>query len=378
VTALGIYTDSDGVPLPPDPLEADPYDDTPSPLDPTRRTWAPVNLDQVLDGTYQPPEPTVGSRNDGIGLFYPGRQHTIAAESEGGKTWLVLAQAVVELDRGNAVVFLDFEDDEGGVIGRLLACGAKKGAIRDRFAYIRPEEPIGALGNKGDLEQALGDLRPTLAALDGVTEAMTMHGLDPLNNKDAATFGRAVPRYIADHGPATVSLDHLTKNPEGRGRYALGAVHKLNGLNGAAYLLENRHAFGVGLTGTSTILIAKDRPGQLRRSATRGAGDRHWFGDLTLLSHDETFVETSITPPTQVTGPFRPTVLMTKVSEALTKAADPLTSRGVLDRVKGKRDADVRQAIAVLVDEGYITVETGSRGAQLHRLIKPFTGDADA
>jgi len=143
-----------------------------------RPTWQPIDLEPVLDGTYRTPEPTVGSRDDDVGMFYPGRVHTIASESEGGKTWLALAQAVIELDRGNAATFIDLEDDEGGVVGRLLALGAKRDAIRDRFAYLRPEEPIGLLGNRGDLEQALGDLRPTLAVLDGVTEAMTMHGLN--------------------------------------------------------------------------------------------------------------------------------------------------------------------------------------------------------
>ena len=35
------------------------------------RTWQPVDLAAVLDGTWCPPRPTVGRRNDGAGLFYP-------------------------------------------------------------------------------------------------------------------------------------------------------------------------------------------------------------------------------------------------------------------------------------------------------------------
>ena len=59
-----------------------------------------------------------------------------------------------------------FEDDEAGIVGRLLALCAKPEAIRSRFAYIRPEEPISAAGNRSDLAQALGDLRPTAVAED--------------------------------------------------------------------------------------------------------------------------------------------------------------------------------------------------------------------
>jgi hypothetical protein len=56
----------------------------------------------------------------------------------------------------------------------------------------------------------------------------------------------------------------VTKAEEARDRYALGAVHKLNALDGAQYLLDDRRQFGVGITGTSMVRIAKDRPGQLR------------------------------------------------------------------------------------------------------------------
>lgn len=355
-------------PWPDEPPE-DPYEAAEPP--PGRRSWRPVDLTEVLDGTYTAPEPTVGARDDGVGMFYLGRMHTIAGESEGGKTWLALAQAAVELRRGNAVTYLDFEDDEGGVVGRLLTLGADRDDVRHRFAYLRPEQPIAALGNYQDLGQALEDLRPTLVVIDGVTEAMTLHGLNPLDNKDAATFGRLVPRWIADRGPAVVALDHVTKSAEGRGRYALGAVHKLNGLNGAAYLAENRTPFGIGVTGRSTVLLAKDRPGQLRRHGVRTSGDAVWFADLALVGHDETWAEASVTAPVERPDDFRPTVLMARVSEALAGASDPLTSNDVVTRVRGKA-TEVRRALAFLVDDGYVCTETGARGARLHRLAKPF------
>ncbi len=65
---------------------------------------------------------------------------------------------------------------------------------------------------------------------------------------------------------------------------------------------------------------------------------------------------------------------MARVSDALTRAPERLTQRGIQDRVAGK-DVDVRRAIAVLVDEGYVLLEPGPRGAHLHRLVKPFPGD---
>ena len=97
------------------------------------------------------------------------------------------------------------------------------------------------------------------------------------------------------------SLDHVTKDREGRGRYAIGAVHKLNALDGGAYILENRHPFGVGRTGRSTVRVAKDRPGQLRRNALPSGNGLHWYGDLVLKSVDEDFAEVTIYPRPNVT-----------------------------------------------------------------------------
>lgn len=337
-----------------------------------RSTWRPVDLEDVLAGRHQPPQPTVGRRDDKAGLFYPGRVHSIASESEAGKTWLALHAVASEIRDGHAAIYLDFEDDEAGVVGRLLALGVDKNAIRHRFGYLRPENSVLADGNRADLAQALGDLRPTLAILDGVTEAMTAHGLDPLSNADVARFGKMLPRWIADQGPAVASLDHVVKDRENRGRHALGGIHKINQINGAAYILENRTPFGIGVTGRSAVHLAKDRPGQLRKHALPTSGGMHWWADLVLESHDATFVEASLTAPTAQAGTFRPTVLMQNISAALTRAGKPLSVRGVLDRVSGKRDKDVIAALAALVDEGFVLVETGPRGAHLHRLIKPF------
>jgi hypothetical protein len=357
----------------------DPYADVPPPDHPpdeptprrsARRTWTPVDLDDVLAGRHEPARPTVGARDDGAGLFYPGRMHTIASESEGGKTWLALATTCHELDAGGAVAYLDFEDDEGGVVGRLLALGADPAAIRARFAYLRPEDSIEALGNREDLTQVLGDLRPTLAILDGVTEAMSLHGLEIKDNTDVARFGQLLPRWIADRGPAVVALDHVVKTTDQRGRYAIGGVHKLNGLNGAAYLLENRTPFGIGVTGRSTVRIAKDRPGQLRRHALPGSQGLHWFADLVLTSHSEKVATVEIAPPTERTEAFRPTALMAKVATVLDEKGS-LSQRSILTAVGGRRQTAI-DALNFLILDGFVTEKTP------HQLIQPYPPEADA
>lgn len=334
-------------------------------------TWRPRDLQDVLDGTYKAPQPTIGRRDDGIGLFYPGRMHSVVGESEGGKTWFALQTVVSELAAGNSVVFIDFEDDAPGVVGRLLALGATVKDISERFAYIRPEEPLTIGINRLEIGQALNDLRPTFVPIDGVTEGMAMHGMELKDNTDVAKFGRMLLRPIAEMGAAVATLDHVVKDKEGRGRYAIGGVHKLNGLNGAMYVLENRKPFGVGVTGKSTVRIAKDRPGQLRRHALPHQSGLHWFADFVLKSHDEQFTEASLYKPIENDGPVRHPDVMKRIADAIEGAREPLNVRGIEARVGGKKDV-LATALAALVDEGFVEVKQGPNRAKLHTLLKPF------
>lgn len=338
-----------------------------------RRSWRPIDLSDVLDGLWKPAEPAVGARSDGTGLFYPGKVHTVSSESEGGKTWLVLAAVLEELSRGNHVVYVDFEDDEGSIVGRLLTLQADREAIRSRFHYVRPLDALGTGVHLDDLDELLRAVRPTLGVIDGVTEAMTMHGLDTNSNSDAAKFGRMLPRRLAAAGAASVSLDHVTKSGETRGRYSLGAVHKLNALDGAAYVLENRNSFGVGITGRSTIRIAKDRPGQLRRHALPSSSGLHWFGDLVMTSHGERFAEIEIAAPVATDSTeFRPTHLMGEICAVLEKAGKPLSGTQLESLVRGKATS-IRTARTHLQIEGYVSNETP------FSLLRPWDGgDEDA
>lgn len=332
-------------------------------------SWRPVDLSAVLAAGYEPPRPTVGRRSDGRGILYRGRSHSLTGESEAGKSWVSQHLGVQELDAGQAVIYLDFEDDAGSVAARFLTLGCYRERLTSHFAYISPHEPLSSPGALDELRAAVRDLRPSLVILDGVTEALSLHGLSSLDNDDVARFGRMLTRPLTEAGAAVLSLDHVTKDRENRGRYAIGGVHKLNGLNGAAFTLENVQRFGDRLPGRSRLLIAKDRPGQLRPHALPGAGDRWWYADFTLNTAEAMPAE--LVAPVEHTEPFRPTVLMAKVSAAIIAAPHPLSSNDVAARVTGKATA-IRTALAALVDEGYVLVTEGPRHSRLHSPIKPF------
>lgn len=339
--------------------------------DDTPRPWQEKDLNPYLSGAYDPPKPIVGERNDGVGMVYPGKLHTISSESEAGKTWAALAIAGFELRNDHHVVYVDFEDGESGVVGRLMALQLPPARIAGQFHYLRPTEALGYDVNRADLLTSCAKYRPTLAIIDGVTEGMVMHGLDPLSNRDIATFGRILPKLLANTGAAVLCLDHVVKSAEARGRYALGGVHKLNAVDGAAFILENRDPIGIDLTGRSAILIAKDRPGQLRKHSIRRKDGMHLFADMVVTSHHATYVEVEFLPAVDRPAEFRPTRLMVKICAALAEHG-PMTQRQILATVGGRREY-AADALALLRRDGYVSDKTP------HAILKPFTEeDPDA
>lgn len=335
-------------------------------------TWAPVDLTAVLAGEHLDPPPTMLRRADGIPLLYDGAVHTIAGESESGKTWLTLLAAVQLLEHGDRVTFVDFEDRADRVIARLCALGAHPTHIRDHFAYIRPDRPLDTTG-QAQLEPALTGAR--LVILDGVTEAMTLHGYDLNSNADSALFQALLPRWIADHGPAVVMIDHVVKDKDKQDRFALGAQHKLAGIDGAAYMVKTIQPFGRGKRGLARVEVAKDRPGHVRE---------HTFGktiaEFTLdATHSDEILTAHLMAPGEASGrkgdTFEPTHLMEKISRYV--QANPGMSKKSIEAAMNGRAGTIRLALELLVARGYIGVRPGPRNSAQHFHIKAYFDSPD-
>ena len=350
-------------------------DDHDAVLNRATSSWQPVDLTEAVKGGALDDPPTVLARDDGVTLLYAKSVNVMAGESESGKTWICLYGSAQEIDKGERVVFIDFEDRAERVTGRMLALGCAPADLLSRFVYVRPGVPIDERA-KVALEPYLKDA--SLAVIDGVTEAMTMHGLDLLSNKDAAEFFHLLPRWIADLGPAVVLIDHVTKNMETRGRFAIGAQHKLAGIDGASYTVEKvpGHPFGVDRKGAAKLTVAKDRPGRVREYAQGGSN----IGTFWLKSEGG-FVEAKLVAATGLattttthdgkeTTYDRPTQLMEKVSRYVED--NPRASQTKIEgAVTGKAEY-VRKAIKALVIEGYLTEFDISRGGKGYAASRPF------
>ena len=229
-------------------------------------SWKPVALKDYFDGLFQTPVATILKRTDGNGLIYTGRVHSIYGESESGKSWIAQIATAEMLKDDKKVIYIDFESDPIEIVVRLKALGVSRANLLQYFTYIRPD---GARDVDDPYWQAI--LEPDSAELviiDGVTESLTMWGGETKDNDAITRWMRIFPRTVATaSGAAVVLIDHITKNAETRGRFAIGGQAKLATIDGAAYLVEPLEALAPGRTGTLTMRVTKDRPGFIRKIA---------------------------------------------------------------------------------------------------------------
>lgn len=333
-------------------------------------TWTAIDtastLDGLLNGTHEPLRPSLAPLEGGGHLFYPGRVHSIAGESGAGKSWLALAACAAVLNAGDVAVYVDLEDSDASVLGRLLALGVDPRAIRSRFTYVRPDAALGDADRDAFLA-LVTQRRPALVVIDSTGEAFALDGLSQNDDDAVAHWFRRLPRAVAALGPAVLLLDHVVKADDSRGLWAIGSHRKRAAIDGAAFILEagRNDGFSREHAGRARLVCAKDRPGTYRRG--QHVADMLVCPDgehvsLRLVAADDANAEPR---------DWRPTVLMERVSVALAAAGSPLSFSKVAERVTGKR-AHVATALDLLVREGYVSAEPGPRNSTQHTLLRPF------
>ncbi len=331
-------------------------------------TWAPVDLAPILsdDGELEPP-PAILPRSDKERLLYRGKIHSVAGEPEAGKGWLVLLACKDRIEAGEHVAYFDFEDEAPVAVDRLRALGLDDAAIRERFHYIRPDEPLDAAG-RAEIERLLAAKRPALAVLDGLTEALALHGIDLRDNTEVAKWLGDLPGGLRRRGIAVVLIDHVSKDADSRGRYSIGAQHKL-GKADVHYSLIVKEPFGRGMEGRVLIRVEKDRPGHIRRLARYKMVAEMIGGSLPGGALD-----LALEPPREGAESFRPTGYMVKVSRAV-EDEPGLSISAIRAAVPGKSEF-IDRARELLVREGFIEARKDGQATR-HHPIQPFSEDGN-
>lgn len=361
-------------PLPVAPAAVDPFGEvTPVGAAPTHTSWFPVDITSIIAGhDTASAVPVFLARQDGHRLFYAAKINGLIGESESGKTWVALHTVQRSLAEGERVLFLDFEDTPQTIIGRLRALGSTDEHLT-RFAYTRPDEPLRAAQTLADLDASLAGHRPALVILDGLNEAMTMLGLEPLSNSDVTRFAQDLLRRITATGAGLITIDHTGKTAGGKG--ALGAQAKRAIVDGCTLRVEAVKPFGRGQSGQLRLGIDKDRPGHVRGNSVRGDA-----GTVVLAAQDaDGLILVTVEAPGVMSTAgqgFRPTHYMQKISERLEAEESPQTSNAIMSA--GGAKAVLRTALGVLVAEGFVAATPGANRATLHRSVTPYRQTDDS
>jgi hypothetical protein len=177
--------------------------------------WQPLDIgSQAYNVLPEPPELA--------GLIYAGKRHVVSGAPESLKTTLCYILALEHIRSGGVAGLVDLE--MGPVAARRLL--EELGATDELASiyYVEPEAPPTA----GDLEAMLA-ASVTLAIVDAAAGAYSLSGLDDNKRQDAERFTRTWLEPLWKRGVATVTVDHVTKDREARGRWAIGSERKVGG-----------------------------------------------------------------------------------------------------------------------------------------------------
>lgn len=271
-----------------------------NPMEERITSWDAVDLEPYLSGKIVLQEPSVLRREDGKGLFYPGRVNSLFGLSESAKSWIALKACTQEMGRGDRVLFIDFEDEPAGTISRLRALGAGDDDIQNLFRYVHPEGPIAdmqryrfgqstteeGLKAASVFQSLLESFDPTLIVADGMTVIYGLHGHDT-NEATGTDVITSWLKSLCRGGRSTVVVIDHTGKGGGAGASPIGAHHKIAMVQGTALradAIERPMPGGVGLV---NLVVYKDRPGVVRSISTKQGSQEQVAAKVVMDSTEE-------------------------------------------------------------------------------------------
>ena len=337
---------------------------------PAGASWEPSDVTATVEairaGTVQRPRPSVGVLSDDGALFYAGKVNGVHGESGCGKTWTSLACVAQELAEGEHVVYIDLEDDEAGLVSRLLDMGVPAPMVAAGLRYVHPDEQFDQNAAEA-LMQCVREFDPSLVVIDSTGEAMALDGVQPNADEEVASWFQRLPGRIARLGPAVVVLDHMAKADNG-GLWPIGSQRKRAAISGAQYLQKLEVSFDQQTPGHAKLVCAKDRHGTYRVGLTVAELHVNPTRELTVDLH-------GVTDAARDAGTAADAV-MVGIASFLTELPNehPGASITLLRKgVRGKSDR-IDRALTQLIAEGYVS-KTVKGQSQLHRLVRPYLPD---
>lgn len=348
-------------------------------------SWQLEDLTGYIDGSIKPPVPKYWARSDGLCMLYPGKTHSIIAESESGKSMLMLFETAGILANGGGVLYLDYEDSPNSIVDRLKLMGVTVEQFK-RFAYLRPEIWHETSDRTRELFESLLAKQWDLAVLDGVTEALSQM---PANlarevggtggNNPVTVWNNKFPKVIAEKtGAAVVMIDHKAKGSKDRN--ATGGAAKMWTITGASYVLEVVEPMGRGMIGELKLKLGKDKGGYIRSHAVNyDSGTR--LADISNVLVDGTGDQLSVTlePPADKLdiradiAEATADLFKSKITHWLDKQTEPKSGRAIRDALGGSPNRYTK-VLQELTADDYIRVEKKG-SANMYTIVSTYGAD---
>lgn len=304
--------------------------------------WEPIDL---ADPRYAiPPSPP-----ELLDLIYGGKRHVLSGPPESAKTLIAYIMLIEALRGGRPVAVIDFEMGAEAARRLLEDLGATLDEIRSIYFVAPDTAPPDGLA-------AIIQRKTWLTLIDAAIGAYDASGLDDNARKDVQRFARTWIDPLWKAGVASLLVDHVTKDKETRGKFTIGSERKL-GATDIHISLEAVKTISRGDSGVVKAHVHKDRAGYLTRPIA---------GVFELASDPQSHRITWRHIPQQHSQgdePWRPTILMERVSHYLEQQTEPVSFNHVITNTKGK-DATLKEALEHLITLGFVEESAGKQGAR--------------
>jgi hypothetical protein len=330
-------------------------------------SWWPKNLTAAITGeVLESNKPRYLLREDGKALLYPGQTNGFIGESESGKSFLAQMATYQAMSNGENVQYLDFEDNEFSVVERFKLMGASDTLLIERFSYVSPDEPLHEQAAE-DLRLSLQQSKPAVVVLDGVNAAMTLMGLELESNSDATRFTQQLLKRLTAFGSTVITVDHVPKSKDNRGKGGIGAQAKRAMMSGAVFRVEIVKAFGRGMCGELKLTVDKDRPGYVRAIS----GDANYAGTVVIDSTVDSIKMFIRAPEGKQDVKESKTNATMKLVYDHVYANPGCSQTSIIEaRPAWLSIGTVKAASEALVSAGFVSIKSGEHGTKLHSVTK--------
>lgn len=223
------------------------------------------------DDWYAPPPEILVSD-----VLYGHGVHWVSGPPGEGKTSFVMHMAILVMQQGKHVAWLDWEGGVRGTLRRLRDCGCDMTLAREFFHYA---------GWPQDAEKSLVNIAAqwpeALTVLDSASKALSFAGLNENDNTEVTTWTKHLIQAAKNHALPLVVIDHVAK--QDKSKYARGASAKGADAD-VAWRVEKLEDFNRESGGLIRVVQHKDREGYFPFKTLWEIGDGQ--GNLTLTPTD--------------------------------------------------------------------------------------------